>query len=329
LYSSLPALIAAVALLGTACAASEPGGADDSLLVEVMSFNLRWGPDREPNSWATRQKLVLDLLRAEAPAVVGLQESRAEYIDALLAQLPRYAAYPTAGRRQNSIFYCKARFRLDTNTSDEDNARVDAPAADWGQGSVRLPRGARLVDGRSGLAFYVYNNHFDHRSAASRKWSAGVLMDRVRARTFADPVILTGDFNAKTHDPAIALLRGESPPDESESEAGKPLRFVDTFRTLHPDETRVGTYHDFLGIRFGPRVDYIFAGPGIRVQRARILRFEQHGRYPSDHFPVAATLLLEATDAIASPSSPKAADDLDPRAAAQIASGECPAGVSP
>jgi endonuclease/exonuclease/phosphatase family metal-dependent hydrolase len=334
-HSPLPALIAAVALLGAcfaACAAPEPTGGDgEAVVIEVMSFNLRWAPDPEPNDWSTRQELVLELLRAEAPAVVGLQESRTEYLDALLPQLPQYAAYPTAGKRQNTILYCKRRFRLDATTSDADNARVDAPAADWGQGSVRLPRSARLVDERSGLGFYVYNNHFDHRFVASRLWSARVLIDRIRERSFDDPVILTGDFNAQSDDPALAVLRGKSPTGGPEGEGDRPLRFVDTFRQLHPAATAVGTYHDFLGIRFGRRIDYVLAGPGIRVRSARILRFGRDGRYPSDHFPVAATLLLEVTDASATPSSPnvKAADDLDPRAAAQIASGGCPFGVSP
>jgi endonuclease/exonuclease/phosphatase family metal-dependent hydrolase len=332
MYSPFSGLIAAVALLGASslpCAARGTGHVDASLVLEVMSLNLRWGPDREPNSWATRQELVFELLREEAPAIVGLQESRAEYVDTLLSRLPQYAAYPSTGNRQNSILYCKRRFRLDADTSDEENARVDVPAADRGEGSVRVPRGARLVDERSGLAFYVYNNHFDHRSAASRLWSAEVLIDRVRARTFSDPVILTGDFNAKAHDPALAMLRGESPPGKSEGGGDEPLRFVDAFRELHPNEIRVGTYHDFLGIRFGPRVDYIFAGPGIQVRNAHILRFERHGRYPSDHFPVSAALVIEATDASSPRSSRKSSDEPEPREAAQRASGGCPFGVSP
>ena len=335
MHSPLPALIAAVAVLGACfapCATREPteGAGEsegDGLVIEVMSFNLRWRRDPAPNSWETRQALVLELLRAEAPAVVGLQESRAEYLDTLLPQLPEYAAYPPAGSRQNSILYCKSRFRLDARTSDAANARVDAPAADWGEGSVRLPRSARLVDERSGVGFYVYNNHFDHRFAASRLWSAGVLMDRVRARTFDDPVILTGDFNATPSEPAVAVLRGKSP--MGEDEVDRPLQFVDTFGRLHPDGIGTGTYHDFLGIRFGPRIDYVFAGPDIRVRSARILRFERDGRYPSDHFPVAATLVLEATDASTSLSTQETSDDLEPGAAAQIASGGCPFDVSP
>jgi endonuclease/exonuclease/phosphatase family metal-dependent hydrolase len=332
LPSPLPLLIAASALLcafDASCDAADSGPAAPPLVIEVMSFNLRWGPDREPNDWATREPLVVELLREEAPAVAGLQESRPEYVDALLSQLPRYAAYPAVGSRQNSILYCRQRFRLDASTSDADNARVDAPAADWGPGSVRVPRSVRLVDERSGLAFYVYNNHFDHRFAESRHWSAVVLMGRVRARAFADPVILTGDFNAGADDPALALLRNGAPPDESEGGIGTQLRFVDSFRELHPDERWVGTFHDFLGVHFGPRVDYVFAGPGIRVRNARILHFERDGRYPSDHFPVVATLEIEATGAPASRPSPEVADGLEARAAARTASGGCPSVAAP
>jgi endonuclease/exonuclease/phosphatase family metal-dependent hydrolase len=286
----LPPLLLAC-LLAAACTGD--AGADRAaggLELEVMSLNLRWGPDPEPHDWPSRRPLVAALLRDEAPDVVGLQESRAEYLDELLPQLPAYAAYPLDGERQNTILYRSERFRLDAATSDAENDRSDAPEQDWGPGSVRLPRCARLVERRSGAGFYVFNNHFDHRYAPSRAWSAATLIDRIRARTRADPVILTGDFNAGEHDAAIRYLLGQAP-----LEAGgalNPIPFVDTFRARHPDDWLAGTYHRFLGVRFGPRVDYVFVRPGTRVLAARILSDRDHAGDLSDHFAVSATIEL-------------------------------------
>jgi endonuclease/exonuclease/phosphatase family metal-dependent hydrolase len=294
--SSLTALILVLALTCVApgrCTASAPsGGGGDETEIRVMSFNLRWGPDPPPNDWDSRVDLVLSVLREQAPDVVGLQESRDTYVDALLARLPDYAAYPMLGSRQNSILYRRDRLRLDRATSDAENARVDEPEQHWGVGGARLPRCARFLVVSSGSGFYVYNNHLDHRSLPSREWSARVLIERIRSREIDDPVILTGDFNAPEDGPVLGFLRGQSPLRDGDAAVSNPVPFVDTFRRLHPDETAVGTYHGFSGVRSGGRVDYVLVGPGVDVLSARILRDEREGRFPSDHFPVSAMLRL-------------------------------------
>jgi endonuclease/exonuclease/phosphatase family metal-dependent hydrolase len=148
------------------------------------------------------------------------------------------------------------------------------------------------VEKDSNRGFYVYNNHMDHRNALSRAWSAQVLIDRIVGRSVDDPVILTGDFNAVPNGPAMRFLRGEAPLQSGDDAVSNPIPFADTWRQLHSEAMASGTYHRFVGVRFGRRVDYVFAGPGIRVREARILRDEWDGRYPSDHFPVAAKLVL-------------------------------------
>jgi len=46
------------------------------------------------------------------------------------------------------------------------------------------------------------------------------------------------------------------------------------------------------GTRSGPKIDYIFASPGLEILQAEILRTQYGGRWSSDHFPVTATLSL-------------------------------------
>jgi len=291
----MPALVVVLGLgivVAPLAACGRADREDVGVPLEVMSFNLRWGPDPPPNDWETRRERVTALLRGEMPDVVGFQESRDAYVEDLLAALPGYAAYPEQGDRRNAILYRASRLRLDREVSDAENARVDAPEEDWGPGSVRLPRAARFVEEESGRGFYVYNNHMDHRSAPSRAWSAQVLIDRIRGRRLDDPVILTGDFNAAASGPAMSFLRGEAPLTSGEGTVSNPIPFADAWHERHPNALASGTYHRFVGVRFGPRVDYVLAGPGIRVVEARILRDEWEGRYPSDHFPVSAKLLL-------------------------------------
>jgi endonuclease/exonuclease/phosphatase family metal-dependent hydrolase len=69
---------------------------------------------------------------------------------------------------------------------------------------------------------------------------------------------------------------------------------LDTFRVLHPDVEDVRTAHGFKGTRQGSKIDYVFVPPSAKVIEARILYDNVDGRYPSDHYPVNATILLPA-----------------------------------
>ena len=67
----------------------------------------------------------------------------------------------------------------------------------------------------------------------------------------------------------------------------------DSFRVAHPDEGEVGTFTGFtLGNTRGEKIDHVFVGPDIDVLDAAILRSSVAGRYPSDHFPVTATIRM-------------------------------------
>ena len=68
-----------------------------------------------------------------------------------------------------------------------------------------------------------------------------------------------------------------------------PLR--DTFRVKNPTrEANEGTFNGFRGRRGGGRIDWILTSPAWQVQSAKIMTYNQDGRYPSDHFPVTAVL---------------------------------------
>ena len=59
---------------------------------------------------------------------------------------------------------------------------------------------------------------------------------------------------------------------------------------LHPQKKDVGTYHGYKGNIQGDKIDSIFVPPTTEVSEASIVRSSSNDRYPSDHFPVTATL---------------------------------------
>ena len=275
--------------------------------LSVMTFNIRYGTANDgPNAWPERKELVFDVLRTHAPDIVGLQEALRFQLDELHEALPRYAE-TGVGRSDgktkgeySAILYDAARFAVDARGTFwlSDTPEVIGSKS-WGNRIPRICTWARLIEKETEAAFYVYNTHLDHQSQPSREKSAVLLAERMAARAHrADPVILTGDFNAGEDNDAIRHLRGELPCiGEGEPPAGAaappPITLVDSFRVLHPDVKDVGTFNGFKGTRDGQKIDYVFVEPGVNVLDAAIVRDHEDGRYPSDHFPVIAKMRLK------------------------------------
>ena len=53
---------------------------------------------------------------------------------------------------------------------------------------------------------------------------------------------------------------------------------------------RPATFHGFTGVGIPVRIDHVFTSQGIRATKARVVRFNDQGKYPSDHFPVVVVL---------------------------------------
>lgn len=91
----------------------------------------------------------------------------------------------------------------------------------------------------------------------------------------------------------LPVLEGQrSLPDGRGEAANAPIVLADTFRLIHPDAKEVGTFHEFKGGRNGEKIDFIFTTPGLKLLDAAILHDAENGRYPSDHFPIMASMVL-------------------------------------
>jgi endonuclease/exonuclease/phosphatase family metal-dependent hydrolase len=277
--------------------------AKDQPELTVMSFNIRYGKAHDgKNSWRHRKQMVFDLLRNHNPDIVGLQEALHFQINEICAELPRYS-YLGVGRDDGkikgefcAILYLKERF--DVNESDtfwlSDAPKVPGLVT-WGNAFTRICTWARFIDKKNRRHFYIYNLHLDHVSQFSREKSAVLLTQHIRSRRYPDPVIITGDFNAGEDDPAILYLKGQATlADNNNLGTDNLLSMVDTFRVMHPNAPEVGTFHKFSGRRTGEKIDHILTIPGVKVLNADILYDNVDGRYPSDHFPITATMSLAA-----------------------------------
>jgi endonuclease/exonuclease/phosphatase family metal-dependent hydrolase len=288
----------AVALfLAWAAFSCEPVSAGD-LAIQAMTFNLRNSAANDgPNRWNLRREMLCDVIRSEAPDFLGVQEAMAPQIQFLEKSLPGYGhvgrsrVVDPSKSEAVPIFFQKDRWTLDAAESGTFwlSDTPDQPGSkSWGNEIPRIVTWGRFVEKSSQGAIYVFNVHLDHLSEPSRARSAELLAERIAKRKHGDPVVVMGDFNCGESSAAIRRLLARPA-------NGQPL-LVDSFRALHPDAKKTGTFHGFDGTRAGEKIDFILASPTARFLDAAIVHANENGRYPSDHFPVTAKMAFPAAD---------------------------------
>jgi endonuclease/exonuclease/phosphatase family metal-dependent hydrolase len=309
------AFAATLLVAGAACTGVRPAALPDASLpadtvrmlilssptpLRAMTFNVRYGTASDAeHAWPLRRHLTFRAIRDFAPTVLGVQEALRFQLDEIARELPGFGEIGV-GREDgveegeySAILYDRQRLELlEHGTFWLSDSPTVPGSVSWGNRITRIATWARFRD-RAGEddTFYVFNTHWDHESQPSRERSAALIIDRIRARAHADdPVLLMGDFNAGEDNAAYRALLASRAAAQGAVQGN--VRLYDTFRAVHPDARETGTYHAFRGDRSGPKIDAILASPEWETLAAGIVLMNEHGLYPSDHFPVTATVRL-------------------------------------
>ncbi|WP_110943681.1 endonuclease/exonuclease/phosphatase family protein [Streptomyces niger] len=275
---------AQAAAMATGTGVGEQGRAGRRL--RTMTFNLRYASDERPNSWAQRRPVMRELLRREAPHLLGTQEGLYGQLRDIANDLGVRYAWLGTGRAGGSrdefaaIFYDTRRLR----PVEYDHFWLsDTPyligSATWGNTVIRMVTWVRFRDLARGGEFYALNTHLDHAHQGSRERSAALITERLRAMDAALPRVVTGDFNVAAHKNPVyeTMLRGGS--------------LVDSWDVAEARSAQYATFHGYRPlVPDGDRVDWLLTSPSVRTLRAEINVFAQGGQYPSDHLPVQALL---------------------------------------
>ncbi|MCR4438229.1 MAG: endonuclease/exonuclease/phosphatase family protein [bacterium] len=297
------ALAIAVMLACSGCGLLGLGRRLAGLELNLMTFNIRYGTAEDgPNSWSHRRELVFQVLEKNDADVVGLQEALHFQLQEICQALPRYG-YVGVGRDDGAeageyaaLLYRKDRFAVEESGAFWFSDTPEVPGStSWGNELPRICTWARLRHPGKGVAFYVFNLHLDHVSQRSRERSVQLLAERIGTRSSTAPVFVMGDLNAGPRNPVVAFLKGSAKLALGDGKvANNPLPLVDTYSAIHADTSAIGTFHGFTGDRSGAKIDYIFAAPSVKVRGAHIDYTNAGGRYPSDHFPVTARVVVPA-----------------------------------
>ena len=270
----------------------------DCTNLRVMTFNILWqghANDGEfvESGFAQRKPLVLDVLTKFGADIIGLQEASIEQRDALAPGLPGFGMFPLpveAG--DDCILYRLDRF--DFMGSGREALRREPEKAGTNIG-VRDFVWVYLDDRISGKRFYVLNLHADHRSSERGRQLDGVLIGEwIGKREFADPVILTGDFNGGPNMPRYLYLTGQRAyAGEDGLTATMPMPMLDTFTVANPHALYTGTVNaGFNGEKNRSQIDFVFVPRGSTVISSNIIYYQVDGSYPSDHFPLLSEFVL-------------------------------------
>ena len=250
--------------------------------LRVMTFNVRLPVVSDgDNRWENRRDLMARVIRRQDPDVFGTQELFQSQGDDLVQRLPRYAWFGE-GRRGGSgdehmgVFYRTDRLRV---VESGDFWLSDTPGVpgsiSWGHPYPRMVTWAlfeRIVDQKR---FYLFNTHLPYREEDedARVHGARLIMQRLSQLPADVPIVLTGDFNTPPDSRTHALMT-----------ASLGDAWIASPRRKGPE----ATFHDFTGTP-DRRIDWILLR-GFQATQVRTITTQSHGRYPSDHFPVAATL---------------------------------------
>lgn len=257
--------------------------------MNIISFNIRYNTSNDgENAWPNRIEMASGLLRFHEADIFGLQEALVGQIEDIQNQLPEYKWFGVGrddgkeGGEFSPIFYNPAKFILLKNGTFWLSETPEKPSKGWDAALNRIVTWGRFQSKITGKQFLVFNTHFDHRGVEARKNSASLIYKKIREMVQDKnlPVILTGDFNLTPDTEPIQILQ----------------KYLSDSRevTEEPPYGPVGTFQGFnLEADLSGRIDYIFVYGGIKVLKyAALSDFKDH-RFPSDHLPVFAKVVLK------------------------------------
>ena len=277
-----------------ACAQSDP----TENQINVISANIRVALKSDASKrhgWEERKENVFEVIKNQNPDIICLQEVLEVQNNDFKNSFPNYFSFGFEGPEmdvftdgeyhliaKNPILFDKEKFELIGGgvywLSEKPHI---GGSISWGSARARHVNWVRLRSIQTGKVFRVLNTHLDHVSSEAREKQVEVIMEESGQYPKDFPQILTGDFNAD----------GQSPPIRNLSTSWK-----DSYGVLHNGVDPGFTVHGFKGPKAATKkgkVDFIFCRGALKPIEAKVIKDNQEGMYPSDHYFVSATMAFD------------------------------------
>lgn len=251
-----------------------------------MTYNIKLDyPKEGENSWTERKEFVLGQIQFYEPDIFGIQEALLNQMQYLIGKLENYN-YVGLGRdgedkgEYSAIFYRKDKFNVSKTSTFWLSKTPEKPSLGWDARFNRICAYGLFYSKSLKSSFWVYNTHLDHEGEIARNESLKLIVNRIGELNSDElPVVIMGDFNLEPEAEALKFLKSKFF-DSKEVSMTKPFGPDGTFNgfEFHKPVTR--------------RIDYIFVSEKIKTKKHAVLSDSQDCKYPSDHFPVYAELLI-------------------------------------
>jgi endonuclease/exonuclease/phosphatase family metal-dependent hydrolase len=296
--------------------ASAPANAVAAESLRVMTFNIRYdNPADGPDAWPLRKDKVAGMVRLYDADIIGMQEALRTQINALAKLLPEHD-WIGVGRQDGRdageftpIFYRRDRLEIvDKNTFWLSPTPEKTGSRGWDAALPRIVTWARFKDKQAGGEFYLFNTHFDHQGPTARLESAKLLRAKAVETAGDQAVVVIGDFNCTPTSPPYLWLAGKEPPPPVSADSGAvvpdqvvtdkpPAPAKDALadamlHSRHPHHGPTTTWNGFKALVPGRKIDHIFFRGPVSVDQHAILADHWDGRFPSDHLPVLAEIVI-------------------------------------
>lgn len=254
--------------------------------LTLVTCNIRFdNPADGDNSWSHRRLFLRDILLSHSPDIIATQEGRFHQLQDLNSLLSDYELidqhrawigermYPTFFIRKNYFELMKSEDIWLSETPDV------AGSKSFGSAFPRLMTWMKLQPINSENDLWFVNTHLDHMKEETRLGQVGVLSTEVKKFwKKEDSLFIMGDFN----DGPAGLVR---------KHLEKEFPLQDSWKNFHTIEET--SHHAFQGEEpNGNRIDWIMADRRVKVILSEMDKTHRDGKYPSDHFPVVAKIIL-------------------------------------
>jgi len=265
----------------------------DENSLRIMTFNVRVNVASDSsNAWPYRKDTAVSMIRFHKADIAGLQEALKEQVDDLAARLPEYGWFGI-GRDDGkdagefmAVFYRTDRFDVLIDSTFWLSENPSTPGLSWDAACNRVVTLGKFKDKKTDKIFYLFNTHFDHKGQIARRESSKLLLKSINGIAGTSPVIVTGDFNSTPDSEHYKIL----------TQGDNGIKLIDSKNvSYYPHHGPTGTWTGFKTAYYPNRqpIDYIFIRNNVKVLLHGTLSDSFDGRFPTDHMPVLAEIIIE------------------------------------